>query len=100
LDLDQVGVLDSFLELGGDSLLATQVVSRVLKTFQVDVSLRALLDSPTVAAMSLVITRSQAERVAQQDLARRLAELEALSDEGAKALLAGEKARDDSSEDR
>ena len=35
LGLDQVGIFDDFLELGGDSLLASQVISRVIRTFRV-----------------------------------------------------------------
>ncbi|MEO8564790.1 MAG: non-ribosomal peptide synthetase [Betaproteobacteria bacterium] len=55
LGLDEVGVHDGFLELGGDSLLATQVVSRVLTQFHVRVPLRALFDAPTVADMAALL---------------------------------------------
>jgi amino acid adenylation domain-containing protein len=55
LGLDRVGVHDSFLELGGDSLLATRVVSRVLSQFQIRVPLRLLFEAPTVAEMAAVI---------------------------------------------
>ena len=55
LGLDEVGVHDGFLELGGDSLMATQVVSRVLTQFQVRVPLRALFDAPTVADMAALL---------------------------------------------
>ena len=55
LGLDGVGVHDGFLELGGDSLLATQVVSRVLTQFHVRVPLRALFDAPTVADMAALL---------------------------------------------
>jgi hypothetical protein len=59
LGLDQVGVHDNFLELGGDSLLAGRVISRVISRLRVEVRLRSLLDSPTVADMAVVITRTQ-----------------------------------------
>ncbi len=55
LALDQVGIHDHFLDLGGDSLLATQIIARVIQTFRVELPVRALFDSPTVALMALVI---------------------------------------------
>jgi acyl-coenzyme A synthetase/AMP-(fatty) acid ligase/acyl carrier protein len=61
LGLDGVGVHDGFLELGGDSLLATQVVSRVLTQFHVRVPLRALFDAPTVADMAALLAEKDTD---------------------------------------
>lgn len=58
LGLDRVGANDSFLELGGDSLSATQVITRVLLEFEVRVPLRLLFDAPTIAEMATVIAQS------------------------------------------
>ena len=58
LDLDEVGIHDSFLELGGDSLLAAQVVSRVRDALQVDLPLETFFRSATVAELSLAIVES------------------------------------------
>ena len=55
LGLDEVGVHDPFLDLGGNSLLAMRVVSRVLEQCQVPLSPRALFDAPTVARMAEAI---------------------------------------------
>ena len=52
LRLDCVGLNDNFFELGGHSLSATQVVSRVRQTFGVNLQVRALFESPTVATLS------------------------------------------------
>jgi hypothetical protein len=80
LGLDRVGIHDNFLDLGGHSLLATRIISRVISTAQVELPVRALFDSPTVAEMVLVIMQNQAKRVEPRSLERMLAELDALSD--------------------
>ncbi|MGH7794216.1 MAG: non-ribosomal peptide synthetase [Candidatus Binatia bacterium] len=56
LGLDRIGIHDNFMELGGDSLLAVQVISRVINRLQVQLPLRSLFDSPTVANMAAAIT--------------------------------------------
>jgi acyl-coenzyme A synthetase/AMP-(fatty) acid ligase len=61
LGLEEIGVHDGFLDLGGDSLLATQVVSCVLTQFHARVSLRALFDAPTVADMAALLVESDTD---------------------------------------
>ncbi|MEW6735520.1 MAG: condensation domain-containing protein, partial [Acidobacteriota bacterium] len=65
LGIDQVGIYDNFLELGGHSLLATQVISRLRTGFQVELPLRSLFESPTVAGLANSI---EAARLLEQSL--------------------------------
>ncbi|MCZ6623342.1 MAG: non-ribosomal peptide synthetase [Deltaproteobacteria bacterium] len=88
--LDKVGIHDNFFDLGGHSLRATQVISRIINTFRVELPIKSLFESPTVADMAMIIIQNETKKIGQKDLARMLNELEALSDEEAQRLLADE----------
>ncbi len=76
LRIDRVGARDNFFELGGHSLMATQVLSRVQGTFGVELALRVLFDSPTVAGLAEAIVQKSLEQADADLLAKLLAELE------------------------
>ncbi|GGG10391.1 hypothetical protein GCM10007304_25670 [Rhodococcoides trifolii] len=59
-DRDGIGRSDHFFELGGNSLLATQVVSRIATATDVRIGVRSLFEHPTVAALAEAVATSAA----------------------------------------
>src|SRR5690606_6888503 len=51
-----------FFELGGHSLLATRVVAQIREVFQVELPLRELFESSTVAAVAKLIEHASREQ--------------------------------------
>ncbi|MDM9583647.1 amino acid adenylation domain-containing protein [Nostoc sp. GT001] len=57
LKVEKIGIYDNFFELGGHSLLTTQLLAKVKETFNLDISLRSLLEKPTVEGLAENIDR-------------------------------------------
>ena len=72
LKLDRVGVHDNFIELGGHSVLATQITSRVRDAFGVELPLWSVFESPSVAAMAVQIETRRAEQTREVTPLRRV----------------------------
>jgi hypothetical protein len=87
LGVDNVGVHDSFLELGGDSLLAARVVARVRQAVAADLSASRLLEATTVCIMGELIDNQMLNTAPPRELDVLLGEIEALSDEEASCRL-------------
>jgi amino acid adenylation domain-containing protein len=52
LRLERVGVRDNFFDLGGNSLLATRVVSRACRQCGAEVTVRCLFEEPTISGLA------------------------------------------------
>ncbi|MDH6349569.1 linear gramicidin non-ribosomal peptide synthetase LgrD [Brevibacillus sp. 1238] len=55
LEMETIGVHDNFFEIGGHSLLATQLIFKVREELQLEVPLRILFETPTIAGMAKTI---------------------------------------------
>jgi acyl carrier protein len=90
LNLPAVGIRDNFFELGGHSLLAVQLLSRVRQVYGIDLSLEVVYSGEfTVAELAKAIELKEIEQ-AGGDYQELLRELEGLSDDEVRALLAAE----------
>jgi amino acid adenylation domain-containing protein len=59
LGIDHVGIHDNFFHLGGHSLKALQVIARLRRAFQVEVSVRVFFEAPTVASLAEAIAKAK-----------------------------------------
>ena len=87
LDIRPIGIHDNFFDLGGHSLSATQVVVRVIQTFELDIPLQSLFRSPTIAEMAGVIKKHQGKELSGKKVEQILTELESLSEDEARKRL-------------
>ena len=89
LNLPAVGIHDNFSELGGHSLLAVQLLWRA-QIYGVELSLEVVYSSEfTVAELAKAVELKEIEH-GGEDYQELLQELEGMSDEEARALLAEE----------
>nr|ATU31794.1 NRPS [Streptomyces sp. KCB13F003] len=66
LGQDRVSVEDNFFDLGGDSILSIQVISRIRDVFVIDLPARALFDNPTVADLAAAVEERLLSELEQQ----------------------------------
>jgi acyl carrier protein len=55
---DTIGIHENFFELGGHSLLITRILSRIRQDLEVDLSMRAVFQAPTIAALAQAVEQA------------------------------------------
>jgi amino acid adenylation domain-containing protein len=90
LGVERVGAFDSFFDLGGHSLNATQVITRVHRALEVQLQLRHIFEATTVAELAALILADAETRERVEATAALSLQLATLSDEEVEALLMGE----------
>ncbi len=76
LGMGRVGVQDTFFDLSGFSLLATQLAARIYETFRVELTLRDVFQAPTIEGLAMLVVQAQAELADEAGLRALLAEIE------------------------
>jgi acyl carrier protein len=93
LGIEQVGIHDNLFDLGGDSLLVIQIVSRLREVLHIEVPLRTIFETPTVAELADRVGQTALAMHGDTDeIATTLNLVEQLSDEELMALLAAQEA--------
>ncbi|MHC5737512.1 amino acid adenylation domain-containing protein [Nostoc sp.] len=75
LGLEQIGIDDNFFNLGGHSLIAAQILSRIREGFQVELFFHHIFANPTIAGLAGLIEqhsqlKQQLQRPAMQRISR------------------------------
>ena len=89
LGYETIGVHDNFFKMGGDSLLAIQLSTRLREIYQVEITVNNLFDEPTIAMLAAKIRDLCAARQDERDvLEDKLAMIENMSPEEVSRMLA------------
>lgn len=83
----EISVDDNFFDLGGHSLIATQIHVKVTKVFQVELALRELFRSPTIQNLAAIIQRVEANPGQSEKIARVYLKIKRMSPEERSRLL-------------
>jgi acyl carrier protein len=76
LGKEKIGVKDNFFDLGGHSILAIKVVSKLRKSFGVELELKNLFENPTVEGLSSAIIMEQSKLLDDKELDSLLEQIE------------------------
>ena len=95
LKIEQIGIYDNFFKLGGDSLIAIQLSTRLREELGVDLTVHNLFDEPVIASLAKRIQELQEfGSTSVDEISQKLEMIENLSDEEVQKLLAELEERD------
>ncbi|MEV0398352.1 non-ribosomal peptide synthetase [Polymorphospora rubra] len=89
IDADRIGAGDNFFDLGGNSLQATQIISRVRDAFQITIEARQIFTHPTLERLAAQIDEAARPQLDAAELDALEAEIAGLSDAEIQKLLGG-----------
>ena len=81
LGIEKIGIEDDFFELGGDSILATQIISRLRQIFRMDLPAILLFDSPTIEKLAQYLTENETRPGLAEKTAALLKRIEGMTEE-------------------
>jgi acyl carrier protein len=90
LGLSEPGVNDDFLESGGHSLMAVQLISRLRKLFQVEITIGEFFESPTIAAIAKALRQAEGATGQVDAIAELSRQMDAMSPEALEEWLRNE----------
>jgi acyl carrier protein len=81
LGIEKIGVEDDFFELGGDSILAAQIISRLRQMFRRDLPAILLFDAPTIDKLANYMIAHETRPGLTEKTAAVLKRIEGMSEE-------------------
>ncbi len=81
LGIEKVGVEDDFFELGGASVVATQIVSQLRQMFQMDLPAILLFETPTIAKLAHYMIEHESRPGLTEKTANLLKRIEGMTEE-------------------
>lgn len=93
LGIQGIGIYDNLFDLGGDSLLAIQIISRIRETLHREIALRSIFETPTIAGLVGGIEQQQQDVDSELDTINEIVDLvEQLSEDELRILIAEQQA--------
>jgi acyl-CoA synthetase (AMP-forming)/AMP-acid ligase II/NAD(P)-dependent dehydrogenase (short-subunit alcohol dehydrogenase family)/acyl carrier protein len=87
LKISQIGIEDSFFEIGGQSLTATQVISRIREVLRVDLQLSTFFKMPTISSLAEAMLKQSSQPTQIIKIAELRERLSQMSPEEVQSLL-------------
>jgi amino acid adenylation domain-containing protein len=87
LGIKEVGVDQNFFTIGGHSLMAMRLVSRVKDRLQVNLTLASFLDCPTITGQAIAVTAALLEQLEDEDKRCLVDEVSRMSDDALEIAL-------------